>query len=542
MGVIAMQVRASLFFALMAITVAEPQPSIASPENSSIEQHSEGACSPPIVNNEGHVSISCSGVAPEALHYLEDRLSEQFGHLNDELRSLNDTQRTINNLNNLIDDLHKQADRWAQQYHELSSRLAESGSDSQQASDARELIQKGNFAAAESVLANLASKQEENIAKSAATQYNLGELAVLRFDPSAALPHFKRANQLEPNYYIYDLRYALTAISDRDYDSAEIALQQALEATDGLPTNTTSAINHALVLESLSNVYINTNRTSLAEDVTAQIIAICKPIKSNALDYIPCSEMLINASISLAVVYHSRGQFKDAETVLINAADAARNLSLRFPNIKSDLFTILNNSAIVYTEQGKYDDAKSAADEALGLTSQFPSPLRDIYSSALEINLGAIYLKTTQFDEAEKHFKLALEGRKKLASRAPDTFRSDVAKILVDLSIVYQNTQRINDEYEMLTEAIGIYRTEVVHDKAAGFALIAALKNIAELEAHSGHFKDAENALQEAKNTVAILPNLDSNSRTALSQEFAIRISAAASAARASAAVDPNGK
>jgi hypothetical protein len=139
-----MQVQFSLLFTLVGLTLIWPElTTAASPQAGSIEQRSEGACSPPIVNNEGHVSISCPGVAPEALHYLENQLSEQFGRINDRLRSLNDTQRTIKNLNDLVDDLHKQADGWAQRYHELSSRLAEGPSDNEQTAQARELIKKG---------------------------------------------------------------------------------------------------------------------------------------------------------------------------------------------------------------------------------------------------------------------------------------------------------------------------------------------------------------------------------------------------------------
>ncbi len=53
-----------------------------------IRQYSAGTCSPPIFNNQGKVSISCPGVAPEALRPLENQLSEQFGRLSEQLRSL----------------------------------------------------------------------------------------------------------------------------------------------------------------------------------------------------------------------------------------------------------------------------------------------------------------------------------------------------------------------------------------------------------------------------------------------------------------------
>jgi hypothetical protein len=87
----------------------------------SIEQRSEGACSPPIFNNSGQVSINCPGVDEKALHYLESQLSEQFHRLSEQLHSLNDSQRTIRNLNDLNDTLRQQADDWARRYRELSA-------------------------------------------------------------------------------------------------------------------------------------------------------------------------------------------------------------------------------------------------------------------------------------------------------------------------------------------------------------------------------------------------------------------------------------
>src|SRR5438132_717307 len=111
-----------------------------------IRQNSAGACSPPIVGNQGKISISCPGVAPEALRYLENQLSEQFGKLSEQLRSRDDSDHTIRNLNKSIDDLRQQADEWARRYRELSARLAESPDDSAQAKQARALIQQGEFA------------------------------------------------------------------------------------------------------------------------------------------------------------------------------------------------------------------------------------------------------------------------------------------------------------------------------------------------------------------------------------------------------------
>src|SRR5689334_6373394 len=84
-------------------------------EHGGVEQHSEGACSPPIVNNEGLVSISCQGMDEKALRFLEAKLTEKlnelqagfaqkFGDLSEQLIRPNDDNSavTIGNLNDMI--------------------------------------------------------------------------------------------------------------------------------------------------------------------------------------------------------------------------------------------------------------------------------------------------------------------------------------------------------------------------------------------------------------------------------------------------------
>src|ERR1700731_1915504 len=137
------------------VWAAPPLPNIGS-----IDQHSEGACSPPIVDNQGQVSISCEAVDKKALRYLEKQLSEQFRRLREQVHSLDDSTRTIHNLNDLNDNLRQQADDWARRFRELSARLAESGDDSLQAKQAHELIQQGEFDKAEPILQALAANEE----------------------------------------------------------------------------------------------------------------------------------------------------------------------------------------------------------------------------------------------------------------------------------------------------------------------------------------------------------------------------------------------
>ena len=274
-----MQVRFALLLGLAGLTLCWPGLSLgALPQAGSIEQHSEGACSPPIINNQGHVSISCPGVAPEALNYLEKQLSEQFVRLNEQLHGLNDSQRTIQNLNDRVDDLRKQADDWAQRYHDLSARLAESGNDSEQAKQAHDLIQRGEFAKAEALLQAIAANEEGHITRAAAAQYDLGDLAMLRFDAQAALPHYEKAFRYRPGNPRYADGYARAAYTERNYAEAERGWAAALQLRRDLAARDPAAYRPeaevAGTLNNLGNLYRITGRVADAEKAYSEALSI----------------------------------------------------------------------------------------------------------------------------------------------------------------------------------------------------------------------------------------------------------------------------
>jgi tetratricopeptide (TPR) repeat protein len=255
----------------------------APPQTGEIQQHSEGACSPPIVNNEGHISISCPGVAPEALRYLENQLSEQFGRLNEQLRGLNDSSRTIRNLNDLNDNLRKQADDWARRYHELSARLSASGDDSVQAKQAHDLIQQGQFAKAEAILQALATKEEDDVTRAATTQYDLGDVAMLRFDPSDALPHYEKAFRYRPDNPRYADGYANAAYSERHYAEAEKGSTAALQLYRDLAAHDPAAYRPdvARTLNNLGILYSNTGRLAEADKAYSEALTIYRDLMSS---------------------------------------------------------------------------------------------------------------------------------------------------------------------------------------------------------------------------------------------------------------------
>src|ERR1700730_9925220 len=247
-----------------------------SPNIGSIEQHSKGACSPPIINNQGQVSTSCEAGDKKALRYLEQQLSGPFRERLRQVHSPDDLTRTIRNLNDLNDHLRQQADDWARRFRELSARLADSPDDSVQAKQAHELIQRGEFDKAELILQQLAAKEEDDVARAAATQHDLGEVAMLRFDAGAALPHYEKAFRYRPDNPRYADDYARAANRERRYAEAEKGWDAALQSYRGLAARDPGAYRPdvADMLNYLGNLYRDTGRLGEAENAYSEALAI----------------------------------------------------------------------------------------------------------------------------------------------------------------------------------------------------------------------------------------------------------------------------
>ncbi len=491
------------------LVVGWPSAAADSPQIGSVEQHSEGPCSPPIINNQGHVLISCPGVAPEALRYLENNLTEQFSRVDERLSHLEEFDRTIRNLDELTDNLRKQADDWAQRYRELSARLAESQDDSEQAKQAHELIQQGEFAKAEAILEALATKEEDDVARAAATQYDLGDLAMLRFDPPGALPHYEKAFRYQPDNLTYTITYALVAYAERHYLDAEKAINQALDAEklsgNRGPADRRPAIAATLLM--LGKVHMSMSRPAAAEKAFSQAAQICRELATSDPASDTYRQLLASAQLDSGLLYLDTGRSKESEAALSDALISERDLAKRsYPGAKVQLVIILNDLASFYGVTNDNTKGENLAKEALQLSSELSSTnlmLSREFVSTTEINLGALYVNMLRFEDAEKTYKDALEIRKDLALHAPGAFRPDVAKILVDLSSVYERTNKPTDAEKALNDAIEIYHDVALRNPdTSGVALADALVRIATLHKDNGQLKEEEEALTEAKNIV----------------------------------------
>ncbi len=242
-------------------------------EATGIEQAAEGACRPPIVDISGAVTMECLGVEGKAIEYLNARLSET---LHRQLLHPDDPRRTIRTLDDRIDDLRRQAEDWTRRYGELWDRL----DDSEPARQARGLIQQGAIGAAEAILQDLAAREQAGSARVAAAQYNLGDAAMLRFDPAGALPHYEKACRIELDNPLYASGYAMAAYRARHFDKAERGWTEALQRYRDLATQNpgTYQPDIAATLTHLGILYGNTGRLAEARKALAEALAVTRAL------------------------------------------------------------------------------------------------------------------------------------------------------------------------------------------------------------------------------------------------------------------------
>ena len=97
----------------------------------SIDQKTEGWCSPAVHETDGNVTINCHGVSPKIVNRLEKLLDKQDIDL---IKA------------------QKEIDHWLKKYNELKTQLAKRPATDELAAKAKALLEKGDLESAEELL------------------------------------------------------------------------------------------------------------------------------------------------------------------------------------------------------------------------------------------------------------------------------------------------------------------------------------------------------------------------------------------------------
>ena len=116
------------------------------------------------------------------------------------------------------------------------------------------------------------------------------------------------------------------------------------------------------------------------------------------------SSKIVNSSRIIGQLFNRMDKPKSAEEILLRVLPSAKR-----NNLRNDYKTILNNLAIAYTIQAKYDKALDIHFQALNLREED----KDIEEISISLNnIGLVYFKLRNYPKALEFYKRALEYKK----------------------------------------------------------------------------------------------------------------------------------
>jgi tetratricopeptide (TPR) repeat protein len=401
------------------------------------QQHTTGNCSPVMQDTVigGSVTITCTGIAPEALKTLNELLN---------------SAETIKNLNRLL-DLQRQklsskdtelqrtyltlpdkitlAEQWRQGYLDLNTRLLrKDGNKLEQ--QAAEALQAGDLDQAGRLLDELIVA-ERVVDKLAANHFYRAEVFQLQYKPVQALPHLKKAYNYLPENREYAFGYALLLARQKQFKPAILIFEDVLKHDRELGNE----YNVAMTLNNLAFLYSNTNRYEPAEKYYLEALELYRKLaQANPNAYLSDVAMTLN---NLAILYYETNRYEPAEKHYSEALDIRRKLAQANPNAYlSDVAMTLNNLGILYNDTNHYEPAEKYYLEALDIYRKLAQTNPNAYLSGVATtlnNLAILYKKTNRYEPAEEHFLEALDIHRKLAQANPNVYEPDLANTLDNL-------------------------------------------------------------------------------------------------------------
>jgi tetratricopeptide (TPR) repeat protein len=153
----------------------------------------------------------------------------------------------------------------------------------------------------------------------------------------------------------------------------------------------------------------------------------------------------LGAKCELGRILMARGQLPEAEKLI---SEALHSMRIR-RSLAHQIFTFINPLAVVYTKQGKYEDANNLFTEALEGRRQI---FGENHPETLETinDFGVLRREQKNYPEAEKLLRQALDGRQlKLGKNHPACFES-----MHELAVLYKEQSHYEDAEPLLIEAV----------------------------------------------------------------------------------------
>jgi tetratricopeptide (TPR) repeat protein len=458
---------------------------------STVTQTSSGWCSPNITNVSGNVTVICKGVDPRALKRLNHEL---------DLKNLQYAEK------------FREADEWAERYHDLEKRLAESGDDTELSKKAEEYLREGDLENATAILDEILAKEEREVDRTAANNFNRALISELQFKPLDALPFLEKAHRYRPENLKYALSYAELLETESKFTTAEDVLLPSLKiARERSNDGAAAQLQLAQALSLLGHVYTITQRLAKAKCAYKEALDIYdRPEVAKSGQY-----GLVFRKISLLIemgrLYAQTQRLPDAydsyNTALEISEPLANENSTTYLLQRAELFDELGN---LHRFNHELPQAEDFHTKAVAVWKQLKVYLP--YTAQALTDLANDYDDDNKPDDAAKAYEEALELIRPAAKENPPAFEPLLANILSDAAAMYRRKRNFDKALKDSLAELEIY-TRLAKSDSVTFTpdLSASLNSVAKVyhfmgnaevnaEIRSKDYSDAECFYQKALN------------------------------------------
>ena len=177
------------------------------------------------------------------------------------------------------------------------------------------------------------------------------------------------------------------------------------------------------------------------------------------------SNGLATTLINLGNFYESMHDYKKGEESYLEALsiyDKIAELYTDYDVYKQMKSLTLNNLALSYLEQGKYDESESFFNSALELRRELFDESDD--DSARDLawtlnNIGELQERRGNYEESLAFFEESYQIRKKLSLKNPDAYNPDLLLTSSNLCWAYFKNNMLDEGVRIAKEAIGVYHS-----------------------------------------------------------------------------------
>lgn len=446
------------------------------------------------------VTAPCPQLGPPALVVqMEGSLTRQLAERTARIAEKRNGTPTEEDRQKLLRGIQSSADKWIWNYTQLLSALSSlQGSDS---AEPREAIKAGDFVRAASLLTVMGARADAELSWLAQTNYVLGTLELLRNGPEAALPHFQQSARLAPDQADYRQAIAQMAIWLNRNDMAESTWKDFLAlGQQKIDANQIGA--RAMVgrgLKGLGDFFYQTLRRPEAMKSYEEALSMYRQAdgaypSANNLEIVELLD-------TLGRLKAAAGDHGGAQGVNIEAVSLWRTIAAANPSYRGQLADQLKIVGVGYLNGNNYLNAEKFLNESLEVYISLDrgNPGKFLYSiNEVKGIIAIIYKNTGRSFEAYDINQEILAYYRRAEEGDPGRYAKEMVATLIRLGEAKYEWNDISGSIKFYEDSLIVSR-KVEGDRSEYIPKMAiALTNLGSLYCYKGRGADSKAAFYEA--------------------------------------------